>query len=98
MKYVYVITENGSWDYEPTNPPALVYKDFEIALEKFRELVSVAERDIRDWLNNWDEDSEVVQIEMNVNKTTQDANCDVYENGDYTRFHDTIKLEKVEVK
>ena len=47
-KYVYVLSEEGSWDYEFTNHTE-VYANFEDALKSFKNLVRSAKLDMEEW-------------------------------------------------
>ena len=86
---VYVLLEEGSWDYEFTNNIE-VYTKFEDALNKFNELVKTAEADMKEW-------TEEVVSEQEIEQGVA-AYFSTYEDGDYTRLHDTITISEKEVK
>lgn len=90
-EFVYVIQEEGSWDYEFTHHTE-VYASFGDALNSYKNLVRVARLDIREWISN-DRISESEQIDEEAGT----ANFEIYEDGDFTRLHDTISITKKEV-
>ena len=90
MKEVYVVVEEGSWDYESTNDVA-VFDSFEKALENFNYRVSIAQFDMSSWTDD-------IASEQTINEATQSASFEIYEDGDFTRLHDTIQILKKEVK
>jgi hypothetical protein len=90
-EFVYVIQEEGSWDYEFTNHTE-VYASFGDAVNSFKNLARVARSDIRKWISD-DQISESEQID----EEKQTASFEIYENGDFTRLHDTITITKKEV-
>lgn len=90
-EFVYVIQEEGSWDYEATHHTE-VYASFGDALNSYKNLVRVARSDIREWISD-DQISESEQI----NEEAGTASFETYEDGDFTRLHDTITITKKEV-
>ena len=89
-KYVYVLKEEGSWDYEPTNYTE-VYENFEDALKAFKEKVKTSEADMQDW-------TEDAVSDTTINESEQTASFETYEDGDFNRLHDTITISRKEVK
>lgn len=89
MKTVYVLIEEGSWDYEPTMSVE-VYSTFKKALKEFRKRVKVAKED----MNEWTEDA---VSEQDVDEASESASFETYEDGDFTNLHDTITIMKKEV-
>jgi len=90
-EFVYVIQEEGSWDYEFTNHTE-VYASFGDAVNSFKNLARVARQDMLDWIS---EDS-IVQSEQ-IDEEAGTASFEIYEDGDFTRLHDTISITKKEV-
>lgn len=91
-KYVYVIVEEGSWDYEFTNDLE-VFDSFEKAKENFKERVERTKLDMAEWI----EENET-EIEENNDLENEHLYFSIYENGDYTRLHNSISVNKEEVK
>lgn len=90
-EFVYVIQEEGSWDYESTHHTE-VYASFGDALNSYKNLVRVARSDIREWISD-DQISESEQIDEEAGT----ASFETYEDGDFTRLHDTITITRKEV-
>ena len=90
-EFVYVVAEEGSWDYEFTNHTE-VYASFGDAVNSFKNLTRVARQDMLEWT---DEDS-ITQSEQ-IDEEKQTASFEIYEDGDFTRLHDTITITKKEV-
>ena len=90
-EFVYVIQEEGSWDYASTHHNE-VYASFGDALNSYKNLVRVARSDIREWISD-DRISESEQIDEEAGT----ASFEIYEDGDFTRLHDTITITKKEV-
>ena len=90
-EFVYVIQEEGCWDYASTHHTE-VYASFGDALNSYKNLVRVARSDIREWISD-DQTSESEQIDEEAGT----ANFETYEDGDFTRLHDTISITKKEV-
>ena len=90
-EFVYVIQEEGSWGHETTNHTE-VYASFGDALNSYKNLVRVARSDIREWISD-DQISESEQIDEEAGT----ASFEIYEDGDFTRLHDTITITKKEV-
>ena len=90
-EFVYVIQEEGSWNYEFTNHTE-VYASFGDALNSYKNLVRVARSDIHEWISD-DQISESEQIDEEAGT----ASFEIYEDGDFTRLHDTITITKKEV-
>jgi len=89
MNYVYVIVEEGSWDYEPTND-VIVFETFEKALKEFQKRVDEAKKDMAEWIDN-------AVCEQTINKEEEYASFETYEDGDFTRLHDTIVINKEKI-
>ena len=90
-EFVYVVAEEGSWDYEFTNHTE-VYASFGDAVNSFKNLARVARQDMLEWTS---EDS-ITQSEQ-IDEEKQTASFEIYEDGDFTRLHDTITITKKEV-
>ena len=90
-EFVYVVAEEGSWDYEFTNHTE-VYASFGDALNSFKNLSRAAKQDMLEWI---DEES-IAQSEQ-IDEEKQAASFEIYEDGDFTRLHDTITITKKEV-
>ena len=88
---VYIITEEGSWDYEDTLHTE-VYSSFEEALKSYNNLKSTAQADMREWLSEPD-----IAEDEQIDRDTEQAEFQIYQEGDYTRFHDTITITRKEV-
>lgn len=90
-EFVYVIQEEGSWDYETTNHTE-VYASFGDALSSYKNLTRVARSDMHEWISD-DQISESEQIDEEAGT----ASFEIYEDGDFARLHDTIIITKKEV-
>ena len=90
-EFVYVIQEEGSWDYESTHHTE-VYASFGDALNSYKNLARVARSDMHEWISD-DQISESEQIDEEAGT----ASFEIYEDGDFTRLHDTITITKKEV-
>ena len=90
-EFVYVIQEEGSWDYEFTHHTE-VYASFGDALNSYKNLVRVARSDIREWISE-DRISESEQIDEEAGT----ASFETYEDGNFNRLHNTITITKKEV-
>lgn len=90
-EFVFVVAEEGSWDYEFTNHTE-VYASFGDAVNSFKNLARVARQDMLEWTS---EDS-IAQSEQ-IDEEKQTASFEIYEDGDFTRLHDTITITKKEV-
>ena len=90
-EFVYVIQEEGSWNYEFTHHTE-VYTSFGDALNSYKNLVRVARSDMHEWISD-DQISESEQIDEEAGT----ASFEIYEDGDFTRLHDTITITKKEV-
>lgn len=90
-KYVYVVIENGSWDYETTNSVS-VFDNFEKALKEYQDLIQTTKQDMEEWA-----DEEDLDIEENIDKDNESASFSMYECGDYSRLHNDIVIEKQEI-
>lgn len=86
---VYVIQEEGSWDYEFTGHTE-VYSTFKEALKSYHNLVKVAKQDMEEWI---DSPAESEQID----EEAESAEFQIYADGDFTRLHDTITIKRQEV-
>ena len=90
-EFVYVIQEEGSWNYEFTHHTE-VYVSFGDALNSYKNLTRVARSDMHEWISD-DQISESEQIDEEAGT----ASFEIYEDGDFTRLHDTITITKKEV-
>lgn len=90
-QYVYVLTEDGSWDYDITNDVE-IFSTFEKAFESFKHRVALAKTDMNDWLDKSEQ-----AVEESVDVAKEDALFEIYENGNYTRMHDSILIQRKEV-
>lgn len=91
-EFVYTIQESGSWDYEYTHHTE-VFATWGDALHQFKALVRIAKLDMDEWLANEADRTESEQIDEDA----QTASFEIYENGDYSRLHDSIQLTRKEV-
>ncbi len=84
---VYVIEEEGSWDYELTHHIE-AYASFEDAMNSYKNLVKNARSDMKELVdnNNLAESEQVSKEEA--------AYFEIYKDGYYTQFHDTIEITK----
>lgn len=90
--YVYVLSEEGSWDYEDTSTIE-IFKNFNSGLKAFFKKVKDVEQDMKEWCDEDDLQSE----KPDVQRDTQYAYYEIYEDGDFDRLHSVVKLEKKEV-
>lgn len=88
-RYVYVVIENGSWDYETTKNVS-VFDSFEKAKEEYQNLIERTKQDMKEWANEED-----LGIEENIDE--EYVSFSMYENGDYSRLHNDIVVEKQEI-
>ena len=91
-RYVFVLVDTGSWDYEYSND-VKVFNTFDDALTAFTEQVETAKQDMSEWCD--EDDLECDEVE--VNRVHQEASFSIYERGDYSRLHDDINIYKKEV-
>ena len=91
-KIVYVVVEEGSWDYEFTNSME-VYDTFEKAQKDFENRVNATKQDMADWI-----DEDETEIDETTNLEDEHLYFSMYESGDYTRLHNSISVNKMEVK
>ena len=89
---VYVVTEEGSWDYEDTLLTE-IYASYEEALKRYNSLKKTAQADMKEW----DDDSGMTVENEQIDQDAESAEFQIYQDGDYTRFHDTIIITKKEV-
>ena len=87
---VYVLYEQGSWDYEITNK-VKVFHNFEKALKEFEKLIETSKLDMAEWTKD-------IEIEEEISQKQKYAYFNIQKSDDFTRFHDTIRIEKMEVK
>ena len=91
-EFVYVIQEEGSWDYEFTHHTE-VYASFGDALNSYKNLVRVARLDIKEYIS----DDQIFESEQ-INEEAGTASFKIYgKREDYTKLHDTILITKKEV-
>lgn len=89
---VYVVTEEGSWDYEDTLLTE-IYASYEEALKRYNSLKRTAQADMKEW----DDDSGMTVENEQIDQDAESAEFQIYQDGDYTRFHDTIIITRKEV-
>ena len=89
---VYVVTEEGSWDYEDTLLTE-IYASYEEALKRYNSLKKTAQDDMREW----DDGSDMTVENEQIDQDTESAEFQIYQDGDYSRFHDTITITRKEV-
>ena len=89
---VYVVTEEGSWDYEDTLLTE-VYASYAEALKRYNSLKKTAQDDMREW----DDDSDMTVEDEQIDQDAESAEFQIYQDGDYSRFHDTITITRKEV-
>lgn len=89
---VYVIGEEGSWDYELTHHVE-AYASFEDAVNSYRNLVKNARLDMKEQIKNSDDIIESEQID----EEAETASFEIYKNGYYTQFHDTIEISNIQI-
>ena len=89
---VYVVTEEGSWDYEDTLLTE-VYASYEEALKRYNSLKKTAQDDMKEW----DDESGMTVENEQIDQDAESAEFQIYQDGDYTRFHDTITITRKEV-
>ena len=91
-EFIFVIQESGSWDYKFTGHTE-VYATYGDALHQFKALVRTAKLDMQEWLSDPKDVAESEQIDEDA----QAARFEIYKDGDFSRFHDTITITKKEV-
>ena len=89
---VYVVTEEGSWDYEDTLLTE-IYASYEEALKRYNNLKRTAQTDMKEW----DDESGMTVENEQIDQDAESAEFQIYQDGDYTRFHDTIIITRKEV-
>ena len=89
---VYIITEEGSWDYEDILHTE-VYASYEEALKSYNNLKKTAQADMKEW----DDESGMTVENEQIDQDTESAEFQIYQDGDYSRFHDTITITRKEV-
>lgn len=91
-KFVYVLVENGIWDYEQefNSNNTMVYDNFEKAFEEYTTRKNQALEDMKNFVSE-----DEIAVEENVEK--EYAEISIYENGDYTKTHCDIYVIKKEV-
>ena len=89
-RYVYLVLEEGSWDYETTNS-FKVFDSFEKAMKDFKQRVKDTKVDMKNWI-----DEDETEIEETIEN--EHAYFSMYESGDYSRIHNTISLDKTEIE
>ena len=89
---VYVVTEEGSWDYEDTLLTE-VYASYEEALKRYNNLKKTAQDDMKEW----DDGADMTVEDEQIDQDTESAEFQIYQDGDYSRFHDTITITRKEV-
>ena len=89
---VYVVTEEGSWDYEDTLLTE-IYASYEEALKRYNSLKKTAQADMKEW----DDESGMTVENEQIDQDAENAEFQIYQDGDYSRFHDTITITRKEV-
>ena len=89
---VYIVTEEGSWDYEDTLLTE-IYASYEEALKRYNSLKKTAQADMKEW----DDESGMTVENEQIDQDAESAKFQIYQDGDYSRFHDTIIITKKEV-
>lgn len=93
-EYIYVLTEEGVWDYEISPLSMEVFNDFTTATRAFEQRVKDAKTDMNGWLTPDEQDI----CEQEINEDTKSANFEICETENYPRLHCCINLIKKEVK
>ena len=91
-EYVYVLDEEGSWDFEYTTN-CECFSGFKPALNRFKELRDQAIKDMNEWL-----DEDEIETNESINEEREQASFEIYEAGNYPRLHNNINIHKEEVK
>lgn len=91
-EFVYVVDEEGAWDGEQTHHTE-VYASFGDAVNSFKNLARAAALDMREWVRDPSEIKEDEQID----EEAQVAKYEIYKEGYFTYYHDTISVIKKEV-
>lgn len=87
---VYVIGEEGSWDYELTHHVE-AYASFEDAVNSYRNLVKNARLDMKEQIKN-----DIAECEQ-IDEEAETASFEIYKDGYYTQFHDTIEISNIQI-
>lgn len=87
---VYVIGEEGSWDYELTHHVE-AYASFEDAVNSYRNLVKNARLDMKEQIKN-----DIAECEQ-IDEEAETASFEIYKDGYYTQFHDTIEITNIQI-
>lgn len=87
---VYVIGEEGSWDYESTHHVE-AYASFEDAMNSYRNLVKNARLDMKEQVKN-----DIAECEQ-IDEEAETASFEIYKDGYYTQFHDTIEISNIQI-
>ena len=74
---VYVVTEEGSWDYEDTLLTE-IYASYEEALKRYNSLKRTAQADMREW----DDDSGMTVENEQIDQDAESAKFQIYQDGD----------------
>lgn len=88
---VYVITEEGNWNYESILHTE-VYSSFKEAFKSYNNLKCAAKLDMEERFSK----SDLTEYEQ-IERDTEQAEFQIYLEGDYIRYHDTITITKEEV-
>lgn len=91
-KYVYVLLETGSWDYEPSCSVE-IFKDFDVALTHFEQKIIEAKIEMKNWIDEDDIDEDKI-----IDKDKDYASYEISETGDFTRLHNSLTITREEVK
>lgn len=87
---VYVIGEEGSWDYELTHHVE-AYANFEDAVNSYRNLVKNARLDMKEQVGD-----NIAECEQ-IDEEAETASFEIYKDGYYTQFHDTIEISNIQI-
>lgn len=91
-EFIFIIQEEGCWDGELIHHTE-AYASFGDALNSFKNLARVARLDMNEWIAN----EESIKESEQIDEDTQAATFEIWEDGDYTRFHNSIRLTRKEV-
>lgn len=93
--FVFVLLENGSWDYETTED-CQIHTDFDKVYNEFLQKVECAKSDILNFVDEEDVESEE-EGELN-GKDTEFYKISIWECGDWTKTHCDITIRRMEVQ
>ena len=91
-EFVYVVDEEGVWDGEQAHHTE-VYASFGDAVNSFRNLARAAALDMKEWVS----DPKDIKEDEQLDEEKHSASYEIYKEGYFTYFHDTITITKKEV-